>query len=226
MASLRIPKNHQSALAALRDLPDDDFNRFVDVLRGSSTYLALPDLAARTAEAMPDDVDVDHGQVVQALLALRNQLKFHGWTHERLAREVSRADGVEPDDTDLRRSFQERIETLLDVESLATTANAADVQTQYERPFHSARVLTDIRPVFSEDPTEPPTGAVLTNVLKIEYFGKTGLESVWLALDHADVKFLRDALERALDKTATLKSFLGATGLSYFELEKEADNTE
>ncbi len=116
---------------------------------------------------------------------------------------------------------------MLSIESLATTASAVDVQTQHERPFHSARVFTDIRPVFGEDATVAPTGAVLSNVLKLEFFGESGrIQSRYFALDHADVKFLRDVLDRALDKTATLKAFLGATGLSHFEHEREDADTE
>ena len=47
-----------------------------------------------------------------------------------------------------RERFKDRLAALLDVESASIESKAADVQFENERTFHSARIVTDLRPTL------------------------------------------------------------------------------
>jgi hypothetical protein len=109
----------------------------------------------------------------------------------------------------------------LDLDSVTTTGRALDLLTEHEHVFHSARVLTDIRPVFGDDPAESPNGALVVESLKLEYFDEGATCSIYLALSHGDLRSLRDTIDRALGKSETIQGLLGQIGLPHFDAESE-----
>jgi hypothetical protein len=221
--TVRVPEQHREALIALRDISEEDFDRLVSTLSEAPTFMSLPALLERVARGAPAPLKNDADRVVQALLSLRSQLKFWSWPAERLARGVANSEGLSDADESTRERFAARLEQLLHLEPLATTADAADALSQHDHPYFASRIFTDIRPVFSEDPTEPPTGAVIVNVLKLEYLADRAINSFYVALDESDLESLGTIVERAKKKTETVKSFLGAAGVSHYEIDEDGE---
>jgi hypothetical protein len=97
------------------------------------------------------------------------------------------------------------------------------LQTQNPRNFQSARIVTDIRPVFSDKVSAPPLGAVIVETLQIQTWTRDGSsELIFVSMDETDLLQLRETVDRALVKTRTLSTLLSDQNLPYFELEKEA----
>lgn len=82
-----------------------------------------------------------------------------------------------------------------------------DLSYEYANLFRGARILTDIRPVFSED-CEKIQAAVVSFSLRVAYDSADGDHELIVALDEADVISLVDQCKRALKKAGTAKNFM------------------
>jgi hypothetical protein len=216
---LRIPPAHREALTTLRSITEEQFDLLLENLVGVPPFAGasgLTDHASKTEGLAADEAQA----VVLALLSLYAQLKFHGWTSEDLAVGVAHSDDLPKSDADPSK-LAHRLQVLLDLESVVTTGRALDLLTEHEHLFHSARILTDIRPVFGDDPKEPPSGALIIEALKVEYFDEGGTQSLYLALSRAELRNLRDTVDRALEKSDTVHDLLEQIGMSHFEAESE-----
>ncbi len=113
-----------------------------------------------------------------------------------------------------------RLRHLTELDEVASLVKTADVLTEYERPFQSVRILTDLRPVFPERAGQPPIGMGIVHSLKISYdTADHGSEEVFIALDSRDLGKLRAAVERAEGKATLLKRQLFDAGLRFLESE-------
>lgn len=81
-------------------------------------------------------------------------------------------------------------------------ARSFDLAYEYEKLFMGGRILTDIRPIFSED-AKVMEGAVIAHVLRLRYEGVDGRHEMTLSIDERDLKELIFQCERALKKSRT-----------------------
>ncbi len=99
-------------------------------------------------------------------------------------------------------------EKILDIDSLNIVSKAARLQRDGERLFCTAKILSDIRPVFSVDPSLRPAGAVLSHTLKLGYHEGKEHREFHVVLDSEDVEALAEVVERARAKDKTLRDVL------------------
>lgn len=184
--------NDSDALAELAsratDLSSEDASDIVEVL--TTLYI----LRARHESSIPDFVE-DVGRALAE--AEGEELKLSGEDFDR---------------------FKDRLTELLGVELFGIESKALDVQFENERTFRSARIVTEIRPIFGPDPQDPPTGAVIVHMLRITYGERNRSRDFFVALDAEDASTLGKLLDRADVKTQSLKSFLALTGLPHINL--------
>jgi hypothetical protein len=106
-----------------------------------------------------------------------------------------------------------RFEKLLNINSIRIVSKAARLQTDGERLYCSSKILSDIRPVFNEDPSIRPIGAVITHTLKIVYHSGKDLEEFHVVLDSYELETLKDVIVRACIKDETLRTLMEETNL-------------
>lgn len=106
---------------------------------------------------------------------------------------------------------------LLGLEAIDLSAKAMSVLLEQQHSFTSARILTDIRPVFDYDTSKPLAGAVLIHNLKIEYMESGEDKEFFVALDKKDIQRLIDVLLRAQQKESSIKQFLEQSNLNCIE---------
>jgi hypothetical protein len=82
-----------------------------------------------------------------------------------------------------------------------------DLSYDYANLWQSARILTDVRPVFSRD-ADQIDGAVISFTMRLRYDSLDGDHSLSLAMNESDVQALRDKCDRALMKARTAKAFM------------------
>ena len=121
----------------------------------------------------------------------------------------------EPLSDDLLRQLSERLNRLFAISSIQVVAKAYDVLTEHGCTFSSARVLTDVRPVFGEDVEQAPGSAVIVHMLNIDHGAE---ENFVVALDITDIQKLIEILERAKKKAESLKSVIASTGVIYIDV--------
>ena len=99
--------------------------------------------------------------------------------------------------------------------ALKVISKANRLQSGGKYLYCNAQILSDIRPVFNEDPNEQPVGAVITHTLKIvQHVGtSTRMEESYIVLDSQDLEDLKDIVMRASAKDKTLRALLKSTNL-------------
>lgn len=107
---------------------------------------------------------------------------------------------------------------LLSIEKLKLGQNAQSLHTEFERLFADARIMTDVRPLFSEDPKAPPRAAVLAHTLRIDFSSSSSPDGqLYFALDDSDLDGLLEQVKRAKEKSQTLKALLKQTNILEIE---------
>jgi hypothetical protein len=131
---------------------------------------------------------------------------------ERAAREANRDDVKTPKIG--WEKARERIKRFLALDrSLGLTAKAFDLLTEYDKVFCNARVVTDMRPIFTTDVARSPDALVLVHTLRIAYHEGGDLKAVYVAMDTSDVDSLLTTLDRARKKEASLESLAKQAGV-------------
>ena len=114
------------------------------------------------------------------------------WNEE----EANRWKSIEP-------LFREVIGT--PVVRLVTTA--IDLSYEHANLLLNARILTDIRPIYSLDATVIE-GAVVSHTLRLRYESINGAQELTISLDEADVSQLAEQCERAQTKSLTARELM------------------
>ena len=107
-------------------------------------------------------------------------------------------------------SFKRNIDLILSfgIENLKLTAKAIDLKTENDKNYKESRIITDLRMIFNEDwTTESFNSAVIIHNFNFSYFTpeNQSMKNIFLTLDSADLKDLKNKIERAIAKESELK---------------------
>ena len=112
-------------------------------------------------------------------------------------------------------TLKERLVKLLEApHALSVTSKSNDLLTEHQHFFYSARLFSDIRPVFSGD-AKTVDAAVIMHNLVIHYGDSENHNDFHVALDDADIQVLKDLLNRAEEKSVTLQKMVKAAGVNF-----------
>lgn len=120
-------------------------------------------------------------------------------------------------DAKVVESLRANLTSLLTFPDLLASQNATNLVLDHERVLTAARVLTDIRPVFSGNATIHPVAGMVVHTLKIAYATTRGNDEFYVALDGQDIDVLIETLERAKQKAAVLAKVLQTAQLRKLE---------
>jgi hypothetical protein len=116
-----------------------------------------------------------------------------------------------------KATLRDRLKRLLSLDAaIGVTAKAQSVMVDQDHTFCNVRILTDIRPIFSE--SGEASAAVIIHNLRIGYHQDSKHQDFYVALDTDDIKKLKEAIERAEKKTATLQGLLKRSNVTYLEV--------
>ncbi len=224
----KIAPQQLADLQAIRDLGPEKLHRvLLEIQAVSAAPLspeeihALIDRALGTSEAASDallrqmlslnafagQLDLHSDEVFSGLLAGLRSPKTK-WTDQDVARWEAVADHVK---------------RLADLEVIRLSAKALNLAYEHAQLFKRARIMTDIRPVFSDD-ADTMSGAVVSHTLLLHYDSAKEDRILSLALDETDIRSLQKQCDRALKKSNTARALLeGAVKISV--LPKKAPGT-
>lgn len=223
MTRFAVPRQYHQGLKLLASLEDAEREALVRELSGAGDFRSVTQLEKLIAGALPDEHAEDADEVLDALMRLRRQLTYtEDTTAERFAEDVASAPGIEIGAEEGRDAFARLLVALLETRAIATTAAAAQLLVQHERPYRLSRIVSEIRPVFVDSVDDPPPGAVLVHTLQLGFWrSEGGTDAMDFALDHADLLELSRVVERALRKASTLRTLLQSSGLESFDVGEE-----
>jgi len=205
LAADRLADEEIQGLATLRDMSDEALNEFLGQLEKSPG--SVPELRS----ASPFEIE----RALDALNSLYQGRTYFEVEPNTFVSDLENALKKKPDWTTTEWSqFRKRLERLFSIEALSIAAKAVLLQLEYERRYHEARVLTDARPVFGTDPSQPPKAAILTHTLRLAYHDSSNeIKEIYMALDPVDIEEFMQVLIRAQEKGQTLSRYFDAANL-------------
>jgi len=193
-------------------MSSDQWGRVSAVLTESSLR-TTPILDA--LEAQVPELD-DRETLLDVFTALEASAQAYDWSPDDVAETISADTSLDLSPAD-RETLRTRLSEGLRSQAVNTASRALAVVTSYDRMFTTARVLTDIRPVFPDDARAKPIACTVSHTLRIDYFREGDPESVYITMDNSDLKVLGKAITRAEDKVRSLTDLLDAIEVPIYD---------
>lgn len=221
MSEVRVPSEFRAKLIRLADLSEAQITELCALLESHPEMLTSRQLAIEQAAKLKTFTTDEGFSVLEAVIPIMYFKVSRSDQKEDLVKEVVNAlKGGTKDEKKLPgnaiAAFERNLGRLLTLSKVALKAKALSVATDSPRLFSSAKILSDMRPIFGEQ-VDAPLGMVILHNLKIDY-GKGGMpKEFFVSLDSADLKALQDCVTRALDKEIALRKFAEHSNLRVFE---------
>lgn len=219
MAKLTIPECYRKGVFGLATLDLDSTEVIANEL-GGSTALALEIKSATVIQPLTKNIaksDLeDMLQALQALYTVRSNSDVPSVEFVEDVLEAIQEHQKRNWDEDELENAKRNFIKLLGIESIRLRSNAKSARTDDERTFCKAKILTEMRPVFTEDIEDGPQGIVVVHRLKLGYHSNRGNgkhEDFYVTLDEEDLEAFKEAIHRAEMKSASLQKHMNKVQL-------------
>lgn len=208
--ALNIPIGQIRAFGKILQFDAVKLKSLLEIFRSAHADLIPFELSKQVAK-VAGIRDREAMQIVQALLSLYAARVSQKAPVEAFLQEVCESiqeAGIKPKNGNLEL-FKKFITDLLSLKgAIEITSKALNILMGNERNFVGARIFTDIRPVFKENPSDPPAGAVIVHTIRLDYVEGNARKGFFLALDSSDLQALKSVIERASLKEACVVPLL------------------
>ncbi len=221
---LEIPERQKSALMQILRFSPKERKQLLDALKE-----AKPSLLGRTfTSSWTQKADVSESEaqdMFQLLASLYVSMDIADQSADAFAAEVcdairaSKDPGLQLRDANWAEIKSYLAQLLALDNTLGVSAKASDVRSEYGNVFCTARILTDLRPVYGRDVEKGPAVAVIVHEAKISFHesGEERTKDFYVALDSDDLLQLKKLLERANRKEDSLKAAAKKGGINVLE---------
>lgn len=205
--ALRIPKEHAAALTSLVRMGQGEFVALKELLDQEKPTAEPSKVAERIEKRFKLSEVPNSGELVQAVVQLvRTKRRFRDNENRLLNSLLGAMDELTDEEKAVAR---ERITLLIASDGpLYRSIKAHEVLSSHQRTYSDARVLTDIRPVFTDDLEATVRHAVTVHTLKLTYIEDGEEKTFYVALDTADLLEIRTVLDRAEQKDRSVAASL------------------
>lgn len=213
MPTLTIPVRYRESVAKIGTLDEDAFLALLAALKTSAEATSAKALASRIRVSAKRVRLPNLETMVSALATMQGVRNRAHVSAEDFASDVWNA--LVEDSPNLIENVEEkrlrsRVASLIGETSIHLTSNKIrELKSEVEREFCGARILTDVRSDFPEDPNAASLAATVLHTLEIRYHDDLGRHrEFYVVLDDNDLITLQDAVERAVRKKNVLTGLL------------------
>ena len=222
MAAIKIPDTHKGGVTKLITLPEKSIHQIISAFEGVAPKFFPEELSKEVISKIDGVSSDDLLEIISAVLSLSKHRVHDDMPPEELAEQIVQAMLEGPvEDVALIKRNQLGLKQLLlrffQIETLLISAKASGIMLSHENIFCTARIITDVRPVFGSDPNVSPTAAVMVHMLNLSYHHEGQVKELYIAMDTVDIETLRAALDRADLKSQSLKSLIKRAGLTHLD---------
>ena len=216
MPNFHVPERFKPALEQIVILRDEDIEKIRQALASAAPALKTQSIITHVTASLRKEIPKIE-DIIRTLISMNHTRVGSDIPIEQFVRDIMPPRIVAPKEKAFdQAAFERKLISLLSVESLTLSTKASVVQHEYERLFISARIITDVRTVFNQAGTEA-VGAMVVHNLNVKYSQAGEFKEFFIAMDDADIGKLRQLLDRAETKTATLEGLIKKTDTPYFE---------
>ena len=211
--ALSIPKRDSAGIARILQLPEESVELLVKALINAPSLASVDAMAKHIFSDVPFIPMEQLTDIIGVIYNIYRVREFAGVSSDRflddLIEGIASSKHKELSFNDINfDEARKRFENLLAIDSIRITAKGARLQADGERLYCSSKILSDIRPVFDEDPSIRPFGAVITHTLKIAHHVGKNLEEFHVILDSHELELLKKVIIRASIKDETLRALM------------------
>lgn len=215
---IRIPQSDIEYFERLLRMSEAQFQDFVTALSSIRPAASGSGLGGAVALSSPL---VENAQEITRVLVMISQVKYRRRITTREAVNDLALDAAErgllDGSSEHFEEFSRRLTSLLEIRSVELTAKAAMLNTQHENIFADVRIMTELRPIFSDEGGRfIIEGSIMTHQVEVEFHADAGHKSQFFTLDSEDIRRLHEAVERALKKEAALQDYVKDRGFELF----------
>src|ERR1043166_6832174 len=188
MPSVNIPREALPALKKILEMDEAKFASLLTALREVSPTLTQSEFCEKVASRLQDIKSDELRSMLRTLFVLYVIKYRSSFSAQEIADEVGKSAVESSSDSmpfppNQRDFLSNRLKQLLGFEkTLAVTAKAIDEMTEHEHTYCRARILSDIRPVFT-DMLDSASAAVIIHTLQIGYHHSGEHKEFYVAMD-------------------------------------------
>jgi hypothetical protein len=206
--SFRIPVEDKSALKAISELDELQFRSLSEAVQRIEPRLSPKGISKQLVGDASLAFMSDHLPSIARLLSnLGRGIYSDNLSLEEVTASLAgyaREEELIVDDAS-QAKLDERLHVLFSHSAIKISSKANAVLTAHPYLFESAKIFTEIRPLFSDDEIlNPPSASVIAHQLRIDTVHNGSKSEIFIALDDRDLGVLKDAVERATRKSALL----------------------
>ena len=207
----RYSQKWLSAAERIDAMTDDAFVELIQVIPQMPINLSLAKALEDTS--LPQHVSREELlDAIQLVFSGNSLVEARGITTLTVVKELAEDAEVENPSR-----FESRLNQLFSFESLQKWAKALSLIRDQPKIFTDCRIISDVRPIYTDDPDKEPGAYVLFHTLKLSYSEDFDRKDVYFSLDSADLKIISDVISRAIKKRNSTTASLKKTGVPLYD---------
>lgn len=203
---LKIPKNHLNFLKTIDLLSEEERAKILEALLSIDSTDALEGYI----KIITDRTDIDREKstaVFTIASSIINTVAGLNQPKSEILDELMLSAKNDIEQFDPKSETRGFLDAITDDPNLKITLKCERLKFESESILESAKVITDLRPIFSEDGKDIQS-TVLINTLCLEFFKNDRINSTHISLSEADINEMIGTLERAKIKISALNEFI------------------
>lgn len=221
MQIFQIPEDQKSQIRRIMKMGQDELKKVVIELSKIDSTLDHENLKTSISRLLNDLGYDESEELCQTIYSIHSTFAGLEFEFEEFVDLVVRsvltidADGRDTDSgIDIAKA---NISQILRINRIFISVKALSLLVENQDLYQGARILTDVRPVFSPQIENQPVGSVIFHNLRISYSRNQRDEEIYFALDKSDLVQLQRMIDRAIRKSDLLKEQFSDSQLSFLE---------
>lgn len=217
MSAIQTPDDYVPALRGLAQMPEEQFDDLMQVAAGLQSLSAAQQFASRVrAEAAVDPEVSDN--LLDAIMSMMTYAEAHDIPLDDLVRRISQSANLDLSD-ESQLLLETRLRTLAVDGPIRIWHKSTSLSLEYKNVFVDSRIVTDVRPVFGERVDDGMRAALIIHSLRIDSIKDGKHYSEYIAMDGEDLHNLRDTIDRAIEKSSSVRTMLRASSVLHLDME-------
>ncbi len=224
MARYNIPDPFKKGFAILSKIDVSLVEEISAILKTLPAGIGIEGITKKINIGLGKQIEEnDIEEIIRTLFSLigfskENAIEFKEFVEDITLSFISITDGI---DDRVFENFKNNLNNLYNnSKNVLITIKANSLLGEYEKLFLDCRVLSDIRIIFNDDLDDKQQSAVVVHQLKLDYVKHGESQQTFFALDTNDLRKLKIAIERAIEKDKNIRSNLYSSNLQFIELTK------
>jgi len=205
---LRIPDAYKLGFKYFFSLSEDEKNDLLDAIDKIEENIPIKTIPSYLAQFLAID-EVEIKEIISAFLSLFQAKEASNISTEEFIEELIDTFNKLPDeDIIVPSTLKDSLDKLFVSNVFYVKVKGSYLSSEREKLLVDSRIITDVRPIFSDDSKCTLDGMIIVHNLKMEYRHGIDIKEAFFALDIEDLEKLKIQIDRALNKERIMKGSL------------------